>query len=145
MNISTKGDYALRGLAFMALAQKRDKKKAVTIKEICAKEGISHRYLENIFVNLRKAGLVKSSMGEYGGFKLVKSPGKIKVLDILTAVETKKTPSRCVTDIKMCKNSSHCSIRKIWMNLHENNNRYLSKVTLTNIMKVGPLKGKAKA
>jgi Rrf2 family protein len=134
----------MRGLAFMAAAQKKDPKKAVTIKEICAKEGISHRYLENIFVNLRKAGLVKSSMGEYGGFKLAKKPGKIKILDILTAVETKKTPSRCVTDINMCKNSNRCSIRKIWINLHENNNRYLSKVTLTNIMKAGPLRRKTK-
>jgi len=135
LNISTKGDYALRGLAFMAEAQKKDEKKAVTIKEICSKEDISHRYLENIFVNLRKAGIVRSSKGGYGGFKLAKNPAKIRVLDILTAVEIKKTPSRCLADAKVCRKAGNCSIRNIWMNMHESNNRYLSRVTLATLIK----------
>jgi Rrf2 family protein len=66
MNVSTKGRYALRALTHLAVSFAQSENNPVSIKEISGKEHISNRYLENIFVALRKAGIISSVKGEKG-------------------------------------------------------------------------------
>ncbi len=131
MKISTKGRYALRTLTHLAVAYKD--KKTVTIKELSKKENISNRYLENIFVKLRKAGIVESLKGEKGGFFLTKPPENITMYEILKSVENIIEPSECITDKKFCNRFKYCGMRKIWIRLSQHINQFFKNVNLKEI------------
>lgn len=84
MKLSTKGRYAMVALTELALANSRQ---LITLSEISTKQSISLTYLEQLFVKLRKAGLVESVRGPGGGYRLAKSPDAIRVSQILEAVD----------------------------------------------------------
>ena len=59
----------------------------VPLGDIADRQSISLPYLEQLFVKLRRAGLVASVRGPGGGYRLAKSPSEIRVVDILSAVD----------------------------------------------------------
>jgi len=83
MTTTKKSKYGLRALVYMAC----NPEKKFSVKEISEKEDISKRYLEQIFLILKKSGLIISSKGAYGGYILSKSPKEISVADILGVLE----------------------------------------------------------
>ncbi len=84
MKLSTKGRYAMVALADLALASESD---LVSLGEISKRQDISLPYLEQLFVKLRRAGIVDSVRGPGGGYKLSKSADAIRVSEILEAVD----------------------------------------------------------
>jgi Rrf2 family iron-sulfur cluster assembly transcriptional regulator len=84
MKLSTKGRYAMVALADIALVPNN---RLVTLGEISERQDISLPYLEQLFVKLRRAGLVASVRGPGGGYRLAKSPSDIRVVDVLSAVD----------------------------------------------------------
>jgi Rrf2 family iron-sulfur cluster assembly transcriptional regulator len=84
MKLSTKGRYAMVALADLALVGGDGR---VSLAEIARRQDISLPYLEQLFVKLRRAGLVASVRGPGGGYKLARSADAIRVSDILEAVE----------------------------------------------------------
>ncbi|WP_375227718.1 Rrf2 family transcriptional regulator [Roseobacter sp. S98] len=84
MKLSTKGRYAMVALADIAL-QPADR--LVPLGDIAERQSISLPYLEQLFVKLRRAGLVTSVRGPGGGYRLAHSPSDIRVVDILSAVD----------------------------------------------------------
>lgn len=86
MRISTKGRYGLRALVDLASHTQTG---AVSLVNVAQRQKISLNYLEQVFATLRKAGIVKSQKGAQGGYMLAKRPEKIKVGDVLTALEGK--------------------------------------------------------
>ena len=84
MKLSTKGRYAVVALADIAL-QPNDV--LITLSEISKRQDISLPYLEQLFVKLRRAGLVDSVRGPGGGYRLAKSTSDIRMVDILSAVD----------------------------------------------------------
>jgi Rrf2 family transcriptional regulator, cysteine metabolism repressor len=133
MNVSTKGRYALRALTHLAVSYAGGGNSPVSIKEISGKERISGRYLENIFVSLRKSGIVKSVKGEKGGFTLAAAPSEISVFDVLKAVEKETAPTKCSADLKFCGNAEKCGIRGVWVRLDKLQAGFLKKTTLEEV------------
>jgi len=84
VRISTKGRYGLRALVDLASNAQEG---AVSLINVAQRQKISLNYLEQVFATLRKAGIVKSQKGAQGGYMLAKQPEKIKVGEILTALE----------------------------------------------------------
>lgn len=84
MKLSTKGRYAMVALADIAL-QPRDT--LVTLGDISRRQDISLPYLEQLFVKLRRSGLVESVRGPGGGYRLSKPSSEIRVVDVLAAVD----------------------------------------------------------
>ncbi|WP_433989065.1 HTH-type transcriptional regulator IscR (plasmid) [Pseudoseohaeicola sp. NH-UV-7] len=84
MKLSTKGRYAMVALADLALTSGD---KLVTLGEISERQDISLPYLEQLFVKLRRAGLVASVRGPGGGYRLARLPSEIRVVDVLSAVD----------------------------------------------------------
>ena len=86
MKLSTKGRYAMVALADIAL-QPADS--LVSLGDISKRQDVSLPYLEQLFVKLRRSGLVESVRGPGGGYRLGKLASEIRVVDILTAVDEK--------------------------------------------------------
>lgn len=84
MKLSTKGRYAMVALADLAL-QPQDA--LVSLGEISKRQDISLAYLEQLFVKLRRAGLVTSVRGPGGGYRLARPASDIRVSEILGAVD----------------------------------------------------------
>ena len=82
--ISTKGLY---GLAAMYELMTASTEKPMQIKDISSKANIPHNYLEQLLSILRKAGLVKSVRGAYGGYFIGRKPEEISVLEVLEVLE----------------------------------------------------------
>ena len=84
MKLSTKGRYAMVALADLALAPDDA---LLSLGEISRRQDISLPYLEQLFVKLRRAGLVDSVRGPGGGYRLAREPSRIRVSEILGAVD----------------------------------------------------------
>lgn len=84
MKLSTKGRYAMVALVDIAM---RDGDNLVTLGDIAKRQDISLPYLEQLFVKLRRSGLVVSVRGPGGGYRLARTPSEIRVVDILGAVD----------------------------------------------------------
>jgi Rrf2 family iron-sulfur cluster assembly transcriptional regulator len=84
MKLSTKGRYAMVALTDLAL---RPGDELVTLGDIARRQDISLPYLEQLFVKLRRGGLVESVRGPGGGYRLARAPSEIRVVDVLSAVD----------------------------------------------------------
>lgn len=84
MKLSTKGRYAMVALADLALQPKDG---LASLAEISKRQDISLPYLEQLFVKLRRAGLVESARGPGGGYRLARPASEIRVADVLGAVD----------------------------------------------------------
>jgi Rrf2 family protein len=84
MRISAKGEYAIKAMLDLAMHRGRP---LVPIQEIAARQAIPQRYLEQVLLALKRAGLLTSKRGSTGGYHLTKSPDEITVGAVLRAVE----------------------------------------------------------
>ncbi|MEL7181160.1 MAG: Rrf2 family transcriptional regulator [Pseudomonadota bacterium] len=84
MKLTTKGRYAMVALTDLALEVGQE---PVNLTELSKRQDISLTYLEQLFVKLRRAGLVVSVRGPGGGYRLSRPPADIRVVDVLTAVD----------------------------------------------------------
>ena len=89
MKLSTKGRYAMVALADMALAAPDEAglPGLVTLADVSRRQNISLPYLEQLFVRLRRAGLVESVRGPGGGYRLARPATEIRVSEVLEAVD----------------------------------------------------------
>ena len=84
MKLTTKGRYAMIALTDLAHSGPNT---LVNLTELSKRQNLSTHYLEQLFVKLRRAGLVKSVRGPGGGYKLAKSPESIRITEVLEAVD----------------------------------------------------------
>jgi Rrf2 family iron-sulfur cluster assembly transcriptional regulator len=84
MKLSTKGRYAMVALADLALQSEGT---LLSLTDLSRRQNISLPYLEQLFVKLRRAGLVESVRGPGGGYRLAKPCAEIRVADVLAAVD----------------------------------------------------------
>src|SRR3972149_3491704 len=74
MQISAKGEYAIRAVLDLALQRERG---LTPIQEIAARQGIPQRYLEQVLLSLKRAGVLTSKRGSTGGYHLTRQPEEI--------------------------------------------------------------------
>lgn len=131
MKISTKGRYALRVMIDLAVNDRGD---YVSLKDISNRQEVSLKYLEQIMAMLNKAGYVKSTRGNNGGYRLAKSPKEYKVGDILRKTEGDLAPIACVNG-EECGKRENCKTFKFWQGLDNVINEYVDSKTLADLIK----------
>lgn len=87
MKLSTKGRYAMVAMVDLAILTQRTANKHVSLAEIARRQDVSQAYLEQLFVKLRRAGLVESVRGPGGGYRLARDAKDIRTDEVLEAVE----------------------------------------------------------
>jgi Rrf2 family cysteine metabolism transcriptional repressor len=85
MIVSAKTEYAC--IAVLELAARHGQPEPVRIREIAEAHGIPSRFLVQILLQLKSAGLVQSTRGAAGGYQLAKDPDEITLLDVMTVVD----------------------------------------------------------
>lgn len=94
MRLSRKGEYALR--AMIVLAQDYGEG-PVRIQDIAARERIPRKFLEQILLDLKKAGLVQSRRGAGGGYLLLRPPERVTFAEIVRTIDGPLAPLSCVS------------------------------------------------
>jgi Rrf2 family protein len=84
VRISAKGEYAIKAMLDLAIHRERG---LIPIQEVAARQSIPQRYLEQVLLSLKRAGLLTSKRGSTGGYHLTKAPDEITVGAVLRAVE----------------------------------------------------------
>lgn len=136
MKLSTKSRYGLRALFDMAY---HSGTLPAQIKDISRRQAISPRYLEQIFQNLKKAGLLNSRRGPQGGYVLAKEPEDITVRDIVLAVEGKIALVDCTDEAceKTCEFDNHCVTQVIWKEATRRLHDYFQSINLQDLCEKG--------
>ena len=131
MHVPTRGRYSLR--LMLEIARLGDAEAPASLAEIAAWTGISRRYLEQLVIPLRRAGLVKGRSGRAGGYCLARDPAEITVGDIIAAARGPVSLVRCVDDEGACARSGGCECRLMWMLLTLGVRDVLDECTLADL------------
>jgi Rrf2 family iron-sulfur cluster assembly transcriptional regulator len=130
MKISTKGHYAVQAMVDLA-TQPNDQ--PVPLSGISLRQDISLNYLEQLFLKLRKARLVKSVRGPGGGYLLAKQPSMISIGEIFGAVDENIILTDCVEDFEICSKTRKCVTQLLWRNVTESLRKTLFSITLSEV------------
>jgi Rrf2 family protein len=130
MRISTKGRYSLAALLCLALNADEEN---ISTRDIAGETGVSESYLEQLFIPLRKAGLIVGMRGPLGGYSLAKPPRDISSGDILRAAEGSLRPTACVEDAS-CPAENVCQCRQTWSALNNVINECVDAISLESIV-----------
>lgn len=138
MKFSTKSRYGLRALFDMAY---HSGNLPTQIKDISRRQDISPRYLEQIFQDLKKAGLIKSRRGPQGGYTLARKPEEITVRQILLAAEGDLTFVTCAREDApekgRCEFDSRCVTQWVWTEASRQMAAYFDSITLKDLCEQG--------
>ena len=132
MKLSTKGRYAV--MAMVDIGQNGEGR-TVSLAEIAARQEISQEYLEQLFVKLRKAGLVQSARGPGGGYRLAHAADDIVIYDVIAAVDEPMKMTRCEGDaVDGCVKGERCCTHDLWSSIGRQVNTFLANVTLDDVV-----------
>jgi Rrf2 family iron-sulfur cluster assembly transcriptional regulator len=131
MRLTTKGRYAVTAMLDLSLNYGLG---AITLADISERQGISLSYLEQLFARLRKQGLVSSSRGPGGGYRLSRAAESITVLDVIAAVDEKVDSTQCEGK-QNCHGDEQCLSHELWQSLSDQIRLYLDGITLAQVVK----------
>ncbi|TET22003.1 MAG: Rrf2 family transcriptional regulator [Candidatus Stahlbacteria bacterium] len=127
--LNTTVRYAVR--ATLLLAQQTDR--PLSIKSISESEGLSIKYLEQLFLKLRKAGLVKSVRGMHGGYFLARPPEKVTIGDVIRAVQADGIyAAPCTKRRGRCERQKECKATNYWNKLQKLLDDFFNNTTLVS-------------
>ncbi|MDR1058442.1 MAG: Rrf2 family transcriptional regulator [Treponema sp.] len=129
MRISTKGRYSLEALLYMTLLPGDEYSSTRSIAE---NTGLSDGYLEQLFIPLRKAGIIKGVRGPLGGYIAGRAPDKITVGEILRTVEGDLELVDCL-NVRVCPIKDSCTSRHTWSELYQEINDCVDSITLADL------------
>ena len=133
MKITYKGDYALKTILDLA---GHFGSGPVVINDLSSRLDIPTKFLEQILLDLKRAGFVESRRGKIGGYSLAKEPAKITLGEVIRFIEGPIGPIACV-DKKYsgCHDVSSCVFRNIWAQVSSSTSKIIDNITFEDLLK----------
>jgi Rrf2 family transcriptional regulator, cysteine metabolism repressor len=122
MRISAKGEYAIKALLDLALQRERG---LIPIQEIATRQAIPQRYLEQVLLSLKRAGLLTSKRGSTGGYHLTRDPEEITVGAVLRAVEGTRATFQA---------NASADLADLWLEISEAVSKVVDRVTFGELV-----------
>jgi Rrf2 family transcriptional regulator, iron-sulfur cluster assembly transcription factor len=156
MQLSTRSRYAVMAMVDLASRQAVGCECGpVCLAEIAASQQLSLAYLEQLFARLRRSGLVASSRGPGGGYRLARDSDRISIAAIIAAVDEPMRTTRCDATSGPClaplnqsnqpdRLSEQCQTHDLWAELGRQISLFLGGVTLADVV-LGHVRGRAVA
>ncbi len=131
MKLSTRSRYGTRLILELALKYNG---KPVFLKDISISQEISFKYLGQLIIPLKIAGLVKSTRGAHGGYFLAKNPKEIKLIEIIKALEGPIAIVECLENQSICPRTKKCATRYFWEEINKKFYYSLEGITVQDIV-----------
>jgi len=139
MNLTRKGEYGLRSLIKLGLAQELGKPH-LSVTDLAESEKLPIKFLEQILYALRTGGFIETKRGKYGGYYLAKPMNEIRIGDIIRHIDGKLAPIACasVTAYEKCScpDELHCGLRMLMIDVRNAISNILDRYTLANVVEV---------
>jgi Rrf2 family protein len=137
MKLSKRGEYGLR--AMIMLASDSHENQAVQISLIARTENIPVKFLEQILLNLKNAGLVNSRMGANGGYYLAHPAAEITLGQIVRVLDGPLAPIHCVSQTAYepcnCPDVESCGLRRVMLQVRNAIADILDHQTLAEVVR----------
>lgn len=130
MELTRKGEYAIRGILYLA---RQPKGKLSLAGEIADASGVPKTFLAKILQDFTKVGLVNSFRGTGGGFTLARPPDSITLREVVEAVEGPVLPNRCLIGAGSCERDVSCLVHPVWKRVRDEIVRILDDVTIEEL------------
>ena len=130
MRLTTKGRYAVTAMLDLALHEELG---PVSLADISRRQGISLSYLEQLFLRLRKQGLIASARGPGGGYRLQLPGANISIADVIRAVDEQVDATRCGGH-QNCQGDERCLTHDLWEDLSMNIKDFLGAISLSDLV-----------
>lgn len=131
LQFSAKTDY---GLLFMTSLAQHAGQGPISLKRIALRRRLPYRFLTQIVLLLRQAGLVSAKEGVHGGYELSRSPKKITVGEVIRALEGDLHLVRCLEEQRTCRCDTVCVLPPLWQRVQGQLNRTFDSLTLTDLL-----------
>lgn len=133
MRISARVDYAIRAAAELARAS-GPAHRPIKGEVLAEAQGISRKFLENIFIDLRRAGIVRSLRGAEGGYQLARPAEQVTLADIIRAVEGPLANVRDVRPDEVGYEGAAEHLQEVWIAVRASLREVLEAVTLAHLV-----------
>lgn len=130
--LSITTEHALRALSLLACTPEGG---SLLGRELSEQAEVPATYLSKIMLTLRNGGYVAATRGLGGGYRLLKSPDTITLLDIVELFEGPRTRPRCVLGRGTCSDETPCGAHEAWSKVREYEVAFLEKTRLSDICK----------
>jgi len=131
MRLSAKAEYAC--IALMELAASREQPGPVRIRQIARTQGIPERFLVQILLALKTVGLVESTRGAQGGYRLARSPEQISLAEIVDAIDGRPAPHRSPEGGQEGSSLAR-ALCEIWKDVARLEREYIEKTSLADLL-----------
>ena len=131
MKLSSRSKHGLRAMVELALNYGQG---LMQIKTIAERTGISSKYIEQLLSALKISGLLRSKIGLNGGYILARQPSKIKISEVINALEGPTYDTDCKQHDRFTKGCAGCVTAKVWAKLHKKASDYLDSTTLQDLI-----------
>jgi Rrf2 family protein len=139
MKLSKRGEYALRALIDLGIAAELGWP-MLQISELATKEKLPIKFLEQIFMQLKAGGFVKSTRGKFGGYSLARPTKQIKFGAAIRLIDGPLAPIRCVSQTSYarcsCPDEIHCGLRMLMLDVRNAISTVLDRYTLADIVEI---------
>ncbi|MEA3492975.1 MAG: Rrf2 family transcriptional regulator [Candidatus Margulisiibacteriota bacterium] len=132
MKLSTRGRYAVSAMFDLA---SNCEDVPISAAMISKSQQIPLSYLEQILLKLKKGGLVKTTKGPAGGYKLAKLPNRISIGDIIKAADGPIILADCFPHGSRCPRSGSCSTKSLWASLSNKVAKVFDSTSLADLCK----------
>lgn len=133
MKLSTRARYGLRALIDLGTYSEDE---AVSIQSIANRQNLSVSYLEQLMAKLKKAGLVESTRGAAGGYRLGKPAGEISVGDVLRVLEGNLEAVECPGNESAggCEGADLCVAKYVWKRINDSITKAVDTMMLNQLI-----------
>jgi Rrf2 family protein len=132
VKITTRTEYGIRVLVALARAEDGS---CLSLTEIARREKLPHAYLEQLIGDLRRAGVVTSTRGQSGGYRLAQPAAEIAMADAIRALEGPilEMPCAGVGDLEHCDRPQPCSVHELFQRVYESLSESLEATNLAEV------------
>jgi Rrf2 family protein len=132
MKLSTRAEYGIRVLVALA---KADGERPTSLAGIARTDKLPHAYIEQLVGALRRAGLVTSTRGHAGGYRLARPAGQISLVDAVRALDGPILEMPCAgpDDLESCDRPQDCSVHEVFERLQSSLSDTLGGTTLAEV------------
>ena len=133
VRVSAKADYGIRALIELATSE-RETDAPVKRDHIGSAQDIPVAFLENILLELKRAGLVRSVRGQQGGFRMARAPEDVALADIIRALEGPLASVRGVRPEELDYAGNAAPLRAVWIAVRASLRSVLEETTLADLL-----------
>ena len=139
MNLTKRGEYALRTLIRIGLAQELGRE-VVAVSELAEAERLPLKFVEQILLQLRGAGYIETRRGKLGGYRIAKPLDDISVAEVVRLIDGRLAPIACASETCYerctCPDEEHCGLRMLMIDVRNSIADILERYSLGDVVEI---------